>query len=168
MAADAGLKLVSENVKVGMPAVLSGPHGRFSHAKGKSHQIWVAGGVGVTPFLSWFRSLDEFPASERVDFFYSVAGDAPYIEEIRTITKEHPNVWVHVIDTTADGRLTAERALALSRTDNQAPSPGPHAGARSVSVFMCGPEQMVQSLQTGSRDAGVSPSAIHREYFDWR
>ena len=38
---------VSESVRPGMPAVLSGPHGRFTHAKGKSHQIWVAGGVGV-------------------------------------------------------------------------------------------------------------------------
>ena len=159
---------VADTVKRGMPAVLSGPHGRFTHAKGKSHQIWVAGGVGVTPFLSWFRSLEEFPASERVDFFYSVAGDAPYIEEIRTITEEHPNVWVHVVDTTTDGRLTAERALALSRTDNEASSPGPPADARAVSVFMCGPEKMVQSLQTGFRDVGVSPSAIHREHFDWR
>lgn len=159
---------VSDTVKVGMPAVLSGPHGRFTHAKGKSRQIWVAGGVGVTPFLSWFRSLDEFPASERVDFFYSVAGDAPYIEEIRDITKEHPNVRVHVVDTTADGRLTAERALALSVKENESSSPGPHADARSVSVFMCGPKPMVHSLQSGFREAGVSPSAIHREHFDWR
>ena len=159
---------VSDTVKVGMPAVLSGPHGRFTHAKGTSHQIWVAGGVGVTPFLSWFRSLDDFPASERVDFFYSVAGDAPYVEEIRAITQEHPNVRVHVVDTTADGRLTAVRALALSHADEEASGPGSRADARAVSVFMCGPEPMVQSLQAGFRDAGVSPSAIHREHFDWR
>lgn len=159
---------VSDTVKPGMPAVLSGPHGRFTHAKGKSHQIWVAGGVGVTPFLSWFRSLDEFPASDRVDFFYSVAGDAPYIDEIRTIAKEHPNVWVHVVNTTTDGRLTAQRALTMPRTADEAPDRGAQHDADSVSVFMCGPEQMVQSLHAGFREAGVPSSAIHREHFDWR
>ena len=149
---------VSESVKPGMPAVLSGPHGRFTHAKGTSQQIWVAGGVGITPFLSWIRSLEEFPAAERVDFFYSVAGDAPYIDEIQAITANHPGVHVHVVDSTTDGRLTAERALAMSGQTEP----------RSVSVFMCGPEAMVQSLSTGFRAAGVSASAIHREYFDWR
>ncbi|AXT85758.1 hypothetical protein C6I20_11545 [Aeromicrobium sp. A1-2] len=156
---------VSDSVRPGMPAVLSGPHGRFTHTKGTSHQIWVAGGVGVTPFLSWFRSLEEFPASDRVDFFYSVAGDAPYVDEIQAIVEHHPNVRVHVIDSTVAGRLTAEGALAMSRPADNAPV---QTDVQSVSVFMCGPEPMVQALSSGFREAGVAASAIHREYFDWR
>ena len=41
-----------------MPAVIGGPHGRFSHWKGTDQQVWIAGGVGVAPFLSWLRALD--------------------------------------------------------------------------------------------------------------
>lgn len=40
---------VSTLVRPGMPAVLSGPHGRFVHGKGTDRQVWIAGGVGVTP-----------------------------------------------------------------------------------------------------------------------
>jgi len=156
---------VSDSVKPGMPAVLSGPHGRFTHAKGKSHQIWVAGGVGVTPFLSWLRSLEEFPVSGRVDFFYSVAGDAPHLDEIREITTTHPCLQLHVVDTTVAGRLTAEQTLIASRPTDTASAP---ADPTSVSVFMCGPEPMVQSLSAGFRDAGIPANSIHREYFDWR
>jgi len=37
-----------EFVKPGMPAVIGGPFGRFSHLKGTSRQVWIAGGIGVT------------------------------------------------------------------------------------------------------------------------
>jgi NAD(P)H-flavin reductase len=41
-----------EIVKPGMPAVIGGPFGRFSYHKGTSRQVWIVGGIGVTPFLS--------------------------------------------------------------------------------------------------------------------
>ena len=110
-------------------------------------------------------SLEEFPAADRVDFFYSVAGDAPYVDEIHAIARNHPNVRIHVIDSTATGRLTAERALTMSRPADSASG---QTDVQSVSVFMCGPEPMVQALSSGFRDGGVAASAIHREYFDWR
>ena len=49
---------LQEILEPGMPAVIGGPHGRFNHAKGTDRQVWIAGGVGVAPFLSWLRSLD--------------------------------------------------------------------------------------------------------------
>jgi len=60
-------------VRPGMPAVIGGPFGRFSHEKGTSRQLWIAGGIGVTPFLSWLRALDNHPLRGRVDFFYTSA-----------------------------------------------------------------------------------------------
>jgi hypothetical protein len=62
-----------ELIEPGMPAVIGGPHGRFSHWKGTDQQVWIAGGVGVAPFLSWLRALDGH-LRHRVDFFYSVRG----------------------------------------------------------------------------------------------
>ena len=49
---------LQELVEPGMPAVIGGPHGRFSHWRGTDRQVWIAGGVGVAPFLSWLRALD--------------------------------------------------------------------------------------------------------------
>ncbi len=148
-------------VRPGMPAVLSGPHGRFVHGKGTDRQAWIAGGVGVTPFLSWLRSLDEHPPPNRVDFFYSVAqesdGEVPYLAEIREILERHPEVDLHVVRSAVDGRLTAKRVLERSGAD-----------PRHLSVFMCGPAPMVRDLQQGFRADGVSTLRLHREHFDWR
>lgn len=139
------------------PAVLSGPDGRFTHPKGTDRQVWVAGVVGVTPFLSWVRSLDHDPPPGTVDFFYSVGDDVPYLAEIEALIDPHPAVTLHVVRTRVDGRLTADDLLAPSGSS-----------AQGVSAFMCGPASMVQSLYAGLRQAGVPPWRIFREHFDWR
>lgn len=143
-------------IEPGMPAVIGGPHGRFTHRKGTERQIWVAGGVGVAPFLSWLRALDgDLP--EHVDFFYANPGPAPFAEEIAAIAARHESLRAHLVDTRADGRLTTERMLAAAGGD-----------PRAMSVFMCGPRGMVRSFHSGLRQAGVPARQIHREHFDWR
>jgi len=147
---------LQELIEPGMPAVIGGPHGRFSHRKGTDRQIWIAGGVGVAPFLSWLRALDVH-LPYRVDFFYTADGEAPFADEIRTIADRHESLHAHVIDTSIDGRLTVERVLAVADGDRN-----------GLSVFMCGPQGMLRSFQTQLRRAGVPSRHIHREYFDWR
>jgi predicted ferric reductase len=149
---------ITDLVEPGMPAVIGGPHGRFTHRKGTRNQVWVAGGVGVTPFLSWLRSLDEHPVHAQVDFFYTVAEDpAPYADEIRAIAARHDGIRAHIIHSTTDGRLTP--STVLDRVS---------APAQDLSVFLCGPEPLVAAMAEGLRAGGVPPARFHREYFDWR
>ena len=146
---------LQELVEPGMPAVIGGPHGRFSHWKGTSRQAWIAGGVGVAPFLSWLRALDG-DLKHDVDFFYTADGEPPFADEIRRIAADHDSLHAHLIDTSVSGRLTVEQVLAA------AGEPG------GLSVFMCGPTGMVRSFQAQLRQAGVPSRQIHREHFDWR
>jgi predicted ferric reductase len=147
---------LQELIEPGMPAVIGGPHGRFSHWKGTDRQVWIAGGVGVAPFLSWLRALNgRLP--HRVDFFYTAEGEAPFTDEIRDIADRHESLHVHLIDTSVDGRLTPERVLAATEGDRG-----------GLSVFMCGPQGMLRSFQTELQLAGVPSKRIHREHFDWR
>jgi predicted ferric reductase len=142
-------------VEPGMPAVIGGPHGRFNHTRGTDRQIWIAGGVGVAPFLSWLRAIDgQLP--QRVDFFYSTTGEPPFGEEIRAIADAHPSLTAHFVDTRTDGRLTPQAVLAGV------------GDARRLSVFMCGPGPMLRTFQSAFQRAGVRPRDIHREQFDWR
>ena len=142
----------------GMPAVIGGPHGRFNHAKGTRDQVWVAGGVGVAPFLSWMRALDEHPPPGSVDLYYVfTGGPAPFAEELTAIGSTTDDVRVHLVDSAVDGRLTADRIIAEAAT-----------GPADLSVFLCGPQTMLRDLQAGLRRRGVRSGNIHREYFDWR
>ncbi|MFI1994938.1 hypothetical protein [Actinoplanes sp. NPDC020271] len=141
----------------GMPAIVGGPHGRFNHSRGTARQIWIAGGIGVTPFLSWLRSLDEHRLHAHVDFYYSATGAAPYAHEIGEITEGHGNVRVHLHDSSTGRYLGADVLAALTG-----------ANPREVSVFLCGPAPMVNTFARRFRRAGVLPRHIHREHFDWR
>jgi predicted ferric reductase len=145
-----------ELIEPGMPAVIGGPHGRFSHWRGTDRQVWIAGGVGVAPFLSWLRALERDPP-HHVDFFYSAVGEAPFAHEIRDIADRFPSVHAHLIDTSVEGRLTPERVLTTTEGD-----------PRGLSVFMCGPAGMLRTFQSQLPLAGVRPRRIHREHFDWR
>ena len=147
---------LTELIEPGMPAVVGGPHGRFSHDRGADHQVWIAGGVGVAPFLSWLRALDEHPI-RHVDFFYTADGPAPFADEITAISARHDGLRTHLIDTEVTGRLTTRQVLD---TVDQDP--------RALSVFLCGPGPMLRTFQTGLRSAGVPARRIHREHFDWR
>jgi predicted ferric reductase len=147
---------LQELIEPGMPAVIGGPHGRFSHFRGTDRQVWIAGGVGVAPFLSWVRALNgDLP--HRVDFFYAAEGPPPFAAEIREIADRHPSLHAHLIDSSVEGFLTVDRILAAADGD-----------PRALSVFMCGPAGMLRSFTTQLRAAGVKPRRIHREYFDWR
>ena len=39
-----------EQLRAGVPAKLAGPFGGFDYRQGGHDQIWIAGGIGVTPF----------------------------------------------------------------------------------------------------------------------
>ncbi len=142
----------------GMPAVIGGPHGRFNHSKGTKDQVWIAGGVGVAPFLSWMRALEDHPPPGQVDLYYGFTGTpAPFAAELTSIASTSAEVRVHLVDSAVDGRLTADRIITEST-----------AQPADVSVFLCGPAAMLRDLQAGLRERGVRTHNMHREYFDWR
>ena len=146
-----------EWVKPGMPAVIGGPHGRFDRHNGTDRQVWIAGGVGVTPFLSWLRSLEQEPLTGQVDFFYASEGPAPFADEVRAIAAQHPALNVHLVDSSVAGFLTPAQVV----DELGGVTPG-------LSVFLCGPHGMTKTFRTAFRRAGVTRADIHHEHFTWR
>lgn len=148
---------INQVIEPGMPAVIGNAHGRFDHRRGTQNQIWVAGGVGIAPFLSWLRATDTIALPKRIDLFYTAVGPAPFSDEIKATARQHASLRVHIIDSAVDGRLTTEQILASLESD-----------PRDLSVFMCGPGKMVSAFQRQLVKAGVSRRHIHYEYFDLR
>jgi predicted ferric reductase len=144
-------------LKAGTPAKVAGPFGGFDYRHGGQDQIWIAGGIGVTPFLSWIRALDD-GFDRTVDFFYSVAheSDALYRDEIEAATEVHPTLHMRVLDAERDGRITAEKAMN-----------GRQPGV-DVWVYMCGPPPMMTSLADGFRRLGIPASRVRWEQFNIR
>ena len=144
-------------LETGTAAKVAGPFGGFDYRRGGGDQVWIAGGIGVTPFLSWIRALDD-DFDRTVDFFYSVAraSDALYRDEIEAAAKAHRTLHLHMIDTERDGLITAEKAMN-----------GRQPGA-DVWVYMCGPPPMMAALADGFRRLEIPASRVRWEQFDIR
>jgi predicted ferric reductase len=140
----------------GAEAVVEGAYGAFSSRDlPNDRQIWIAGGIGVTPFLSMARSLNR--AGPTVDFYYCVEHEpeAHFLDEIRSIARGRENFRVVVVPRDTDGFLTAER-LAAENPD-----------LASAEVLMCGPPAMIASLRSQLRALGVPAERIHAEEFSF-
>ena len=88
---------------------------------------------------------------------HSAVGAPALADEIHAIVDGHDELHAHIIDTSHEGRLTAERAIAVL-----------NGHPRELSVFMCGPAALLTAFETQFRRAGVASRRIHREYLDWR
>jgi predicted ferric reductase len=134
-----------------------GPFGTFDYRRGGSDQIWIAGGIGITPFVSWIRSLDD-SFDRRVDFYYSVRrqADAVYFDEIEAAAGRHPTLHPHLVETDRDGLLTAERTVSG------------HPAGTDLWIYMCGPPAMMTALGNGFRALGIPAARVRWENFDIR
>ncbi len=121
-------------------AKVDGPYGGFTPDKGGRKQLWIAGGIGVTPFVSMSHSAKD------VVMYYSVRtkGDLIYLGVLKK------NVKVVPVVTSKDGRLTAER-IASEVPD-----------FRERVVYLCGPPGMMRSLEKGLRKLGARTFVYER------
>src|SRR5581483_7496665 len=78
-----------EHLQPGANAFVEGPHGEFNYKTGSRKQIWVAGGIGITPFISWMRDFESNPHGREIDFFYTttVPEEALFLDEIEKAKK---------------------------------------------------------------------------------
>jgi predicted ferric reductase len=143
-------------LRPGSRAQLEGPFGRFCLRHDQVHsQTWIAGGIGITPFLSWARSLDGPIAA---DLYYCTprAEHAHFLDELFDIADRYPAFRVIPIRKTSLGHLSA--------SDIEAVNPNLAQGH----IFICGPPALVENLTAGFVTKGMPPHRIHSETFDFR
>lgn len=145
-----------ELLQVGDLVTVEGPYGCFAFAGGKLRQIWVAGGIGITPFIARMKSLAVAPDARTVDLFYSTAApDEDFINRLQR-DAEAAGVRLHVLVTARDGRLDVAR-ICTAVPDWS-----------SADIWFCGPAGFAQALRDGFTAKGLSAADFHQELFDMR
>lgn len=146
-----------QNLNVGSIAEIEGPYGSFSYLKGEyQKQVWVAGGIGVTPFVNMARNLrvNHRPGLQ-VDFYYTTKTDQEMVfrDELSEIALACPGL--RFIPFVADrfGYLTAK--VIQDTTGDLA----------NTDIFVCGPPPMMNSLKSQFLAAKIPKHLIHMEEF---
>ena len=146
------------SLQPGMEAVVEGAHGMFDYKTGGGKQIWIAGGIGLTPFLSFLRDMDG-SLNHDVDLYYTVRHkeEALFLDEIEAAAKTNHRLKAHIRFSATDGSLTSEDIVRNAGGNVS----GHH-------IYMCGPLAMVQAFEKKFLGLGVPAKNIHYEEFNFR
>ena len=146
------------NLKAGSEAVVEGPYGLFDYRPGGKRQIWLAGGIGVTPFLSFIRHLKN-DLKHDLDFYYCVRhpDETIFLEEIQAAGKVHTGLKVHTWFSATQGSLSVDEIVKDAGGD-----------LRSHDIYMCGPLPMVAAFEKKFLALGVPKDQLHYEEFNFR
>lgn len=146
-----------DQVSAGSLCRVEGPYGTFwRDGADADRQVWIAGGIGITPFLSMARSLPDDVGA--VDLYYCTEDTAAavLIDELYAVAERHPTV--RVIPVAAD-------RLGFLRADDVRAASGDLARTQ---IFLCGPPQMIDALRGQFEALGVPTHRIHFEDFRLR
>lgn len=143
-----------QSLEPGPEVLVEGPYGGFPDADPVGdRQVWVAGGIGITPFLSMARGLDG--RDLEVDLYYctETADEAHFADELYAIADANPRLRVIPVRRTSLGFVSAQDIEGASR----------HLGEKDV--LICGPPAMLANLRRQLAKIGVPASRVHFEEF---
>jgi predicted ferric reductase len=145
-------------LKEGTDAIVEGAYGMFNYKTGGPKQIWIAGGIGLTPFLSFVRDMDG-DLQHHVDLYYTVRHpeESIFEEELKAGAAKNPRLKVHIRYSAKDGSLTVEDIVK-------------NAGGNmsGYDIYLCGPLPMMQAFEKKFIDLGLPKRNIHYEEFNFR
>ena len=152
-------------LQIGEKAVVDGPYGRFSHellAKPHERLVMIAGGVGVTPFMSMLGHMVGSNDARAVTLIWACRReeDLFWRDELESIRAKLGGLAVHYVLSQQEGwdgetgHISAEMLGRLLSDED-----------RKARAFVCGPEGMMDSTKRALRRVGVSRRRIHTERF---
>lgn len=150
---------LNQQIAVGDTVTVEGAFGRCRPLPRRAdHQVlWIAGGAGITPFLSALDELRAHPRTSRPRLFFAVSS----IDEAIGLTELEAAHRSGLIELHLHVSQTGSRL-----TEDDITSEFGHGGLSGAHVVMCGPRSLLRSMSCAARDCGAS--TIHIEEFDIR
>lgn len=155
-------------LKVGDEVIVRGPFGRFIfNATRDQSAVLIAGGIGITPFISMARYATRLQLPNPIVLIYSCHSqeDIPFLMELIRLEQMNPNF--HVLFCVSHGpvdRLAGARVFQGSVTSELLEHTIPSYFSRS-SFFICGPDGFMQGMVSTLTAHGVPPSKIKTEAY---
>jgi glycine betaine catabolism B len=145
-------KKALNSLKVGDEVEAGAPEGDFTIDDPNRNYIFVAGGIGVTPYRSILTEAKANGQKLKVHLLYANrSNDIPFRQEFDDIAKQNPDFKVdYIID--PDKIDTPMLKAAID-------------AAKDPIIYVSGPEPMVEALNDDLHKLGLSDGQIKTDYF---
>ncbi len=153
-------------LKAGDELLVSGPFGNFVFDEKKYPDlVLIAGGIGITPFVSTLRYATDLQLNNKIALIYSSRTKAgtTFLEEIKACEQNNPNISV-LCSFTDEPNLPAEKNMLNKRLEAQDIKNfvGPVSGK---TFFLCGPVPFMVAMITNLISLGINKNQIKMEEF---
>lgn len=147
---------LADTLKPGAAVTVEGPYGCFTFEALQGRQIWVAGGIGITPFLARMKEIARHGSTGPVDLIHTARALPADLVQRLEATARAANVRLHLLLDDRDGLLDGARLRQLI------------PGWQEASIWFCGPAGFGQTLRRDLETAGLPKGTFHQELFDMR
>jgi len=142
-----GSKFMHSQVSVGDEMTISYPVNLFSLDLRARKHLFIAGGIGITPFLAQIKQLERFNGHWELHYAVRTPALGSYVDEL---SDHHPNE-THVYYDDQSQAIDLDNLLS-----------GQPLGTH---VYVCGPKGMIDWVRGKAADMGWPREAVHYEEF---
>lgn len=125
--------------------------------------VMLAGGIGITPFISMIKQATEQKSAQKIYFFFSnkTKADAPFFAEIEALKQQNPNFEFIPTMTETDPTWTGETGYITKEMISKYVT-----SFENTVFYFAGPPSFADAMQKLLDDAGIDPLFIKSEGFD--
>jgi ferredoxin-NADP reductase len=163
---DSAFKRVLKSAAPGLRVKIDGPDGFMTlHEDPARPAVFLAGGIGITPFLSMARDAAHRKLPHRITLFYSNRrpDDAAFLHELSRLTQANPSF--SLVGTMTEASKSAQPwngetgFIGRELIERHVPDP------KAPIYYMAGPPAMTMAMQEMLGESGIAESDIQYEEF---
>ncbi len=146
------------NLEIGTEIEVNEPGGEFFFDEKFSYHIFVAGGIGVTPFRSILLDLKQKHQNPNISLMYANKDEfILFQEELENIKNSLSNFEIEMFN--PENPLTPEAIFSKFHNNE------------NCAIYLSGPEPMVEKFLINLEEMGIDRNSIKRDYFpgyEWK
>lgn len=127
-----GSRYLHEDIRTGSELSTTLVANHFPLRPSSAPDIFVAGGIGITPFLAMMRQARRDGRGFRLHYCARSLDDAPFLDEIWSTSSPAAPVFLH---------FSVGESASRLEVDSLAPHIGPH-----THVYCCGPLSLIEAM----------------------
>jgi predicted ferric reductase len=140
-----------QSIEPGVPARVQGAFGDFLGDPVSTPQFWIAGGMGITPFLALLRA-GRLDRPTILIYLFPSERDALFVNDLRAIAASLPKLTLRLV---ATGNNPVEPGSVFPAGDDTARG----------EFWLCGPPPMIEAFTRFLRQRGIANRRMHFENF---
>lgn len=147
-----GSDFVHDQIRVGQTLTISAPRNNFPLCEDAPLSIFLAGGIGITPFLPMMSRLNTLKRPWQLVYGVRTRARAALLQDVRMLAGQGAGA-VQTVIADEDGTSALPFADIFGTAPEQA------------HVYCCGPSPMLDAFRAAAAEAGIPDERVHFEYF---